>query len=203
MAVSGVIESRAYFREQSSEASESPPPRKRQRCQTPVQEDDTLQPSVQQDWSPPLSPGVVPYSPSSPASASTIQDPAISEVAHKALSAPWEGQADFRYTDDSVFEDTDPNDINNETAQPMPTPDPVGLENSDSDSNADEDDSCAELSEADEGEVPHIFETNADMCAEECSKYTVISSRKSLKLIRTQRVKISLRATSTCCISLQ
>jgi hypothetical protein len=97
MAVVGVIETKAYFRKRGAEAPESPWPQKHQRVIVPVL--DTPD-NVLLVLSPPM----------------TVDPPSgnllASEAAQTALSGPWTGPADFRPSDDNVFEDS--NDISND-----------------------------------------------------------------------------------------
>jgi len=176
MAVAKVIETRTYFHERDTESPESPRPCKRQRLETPVPRNDSPQPLTQQEqgYTPP--PNAVSHYPSpSPARVSTPlpKDPVISKAAREALAGPWTGPTNFCYDDDENFDD--PNDIGVETAQPVPVPDPTEPESSDTESDADADIDDAGLSESDVGEVPDIFETNADLDAAEYSECTIVS----------------------------
>ena len=56
----------------------------------------------------------------------------------------------------------------------MPIPDPTELESSDTDSDADEDTNDVGLDRSSAEEIPDIFETNADLDAEEYSKHAII-----------------------------
>ena len=166
MAVAQVIETRAYFHEQDTESPEPPRPRKRQRLQTPMLDDDLLRPPEWRERGCTPPPDIVQRDPSpSPSQAPTPlpRNPVVSKVAHEALYVPWTGSVDFHYGDDDIFED--PND---EPAQP--TPGPVELSGSGSDSDTDADDENAGSSESDTREVSDIFETNADLNAAEHSE---------------------------------
>ena len=99
----------------------------------------------------------------------------ISRAAHDALSTPWVGSADFRYTDDDGLEDS--NDIGSQAVQPVPIRDPTEPESSGTDperesSNTDSDIDGSDIgsSASDMGESPDIFETEADLNAAEYSK---------------------------------
>jgi len=181
MAVSKVIEARAYFHEQDTESPESPRPCKRQRLQTPVLEDNLPESLAQQEqgYTPPLDITSHPPSPSSTqVPAPPCRNPVISKAAHEALSAPWAGPTDFHHGDDDTFEDS--SDIGGETAQPVSIPGPTEPSGSDTESDVDVDSDNADgnnigPSEAEMGEVPDIFETNADLDAAEYSECTVVS----------------------------
>lgn len=170
MAVAGVIETRAYFHKRDPESPELVQPRKRQKLQTPTPEGDSAQQPMEQVTPQDYSPSATPALP---------RNPDISRVAYMALSTPWSGLADFRGGDDDIFEDS--NDIDYEAPQPTPVSDPTELESSDTDSDLD-----VGASESDRGEVPDIFETNADLNTEEYSEYTIVSSFWRLVLILTQ-----------------
>ena len=112
MAVAKIIETRAYFHERDTESSESSRPRKFRRLRTPMLTDDSPLLPVQQEQSYTAPQDIMPqhHSPSpTPPPQSTI----VSRAAHEALSAPWTGPADFRYSDDDVFENS--NDAGGET----------------------------------------------------------------------------------------
>ena len=108
----------------------------------------------------------------SPSPTPPPQSTVVSRAAHEALSAPWTGPADFRYGDDDVFKNS--NDAGGETTQHVPIPNPAELESSDTDSDADEDTNDVRLDRSSAEEIPDIFETNADLDAEEYSEHAIV-----------------------------
>ena len=180
MAVAGVIETRAYFLKQDTESLELVQPRKRQKLQTPTPEGDLPQQPMEQAASQDSAPSTTPVLP---------RNLDISRAARMALSTPWSGPVDFHGGDDDTLEVS--NDINYEAPQPTPISDPTELESSDTDSDLD-----VGASESDGGEVPDIFETNADLNTEEYSEYIIISSCWQLALILMQHARTSAWMTS-------
>ena len=175
MAVAKVIEARAYFRERDTESPEPPQPRKRRRLQTPVLGDDSSQPPTQrgrgctplsdiEQRDPPPSPA--------PAPAPLPRDPAVSNAAREALSAPWAGPVGLRYDNDDGFEST--SDTSREPTHPVPGP--AELESSDMDSDTDTDGDGCGSSKPNMGDISDIFETNADLNTAEYSEYAIDSS---------------------------
>ena len=170
MAVAGVIRTRAYFRTQDVDGSESPQPRKRQRVTTPTLE-----------FLPPLTPARergptplfenIPPTPSLVPAPALPRDSAISEAACTGLSVPWAGTACFRYDDSEVFEDS--NDVNYKGVQFEPISDTAESESSSTDTDLSSDSDLNNDSESDgseTGEVPDVFDTNADLNAGEYSE---------------------------------
>ena len=183
MAVSKVIEARAYFRERDTESPDSPRPHKRQRLQTPTLEDNSPQPHAWQERGCTPLPDIVQHDPPllpTPAPAPPPADPIVSKAAHEALSAPWVGSTDFRYNDDDDNGDDDNNilkdtgDVGSGLAHPVPSP--TEPESSDIDSDVDVDSDDARSSEPGVGGLLDIFETNADLNTAEYSEYTANSS---------------------------
>lgn len=154
MAVAGVIETKAYFHKRGTEASESPQPQKRQRVVVPA----------------PNTPDNISLAPSPPIAADPPSgNPLTSKVAQTALSGPWTGPADFRPSDDNIFEDS--NDVGNDRVRFDPIiQDPhADPESETSDTGSDMDGNDTEPSGSDTEGVPDIFETNADLnAAEHC-----------------------------------
>ena len=141
----------------------------------------------------------------SPASGPLPRNQAISKAACEALSTPWKGPADFCYGDDGVFEDS--NDVSGQSAQLVPIPDPVEPEpeSSDTNSESDADDDGAGSNGSDTEEFPDIFQTDADLNADEYSKYTIISSYRPSGLFltntTTQHLRTSVWTTLTYSVS--
>ena len=174
MAVAKVIEARAYFRERETESPEPPRPRKRWRLQTHVREDNSPQPAAQRGQGcTPLPDIIQPDSSLSPAPAPDPlpKDPAVSNAAREALSAPWAGPAGFHYSDDG-FEST--SDTSRELAHHVPGP--AELSSSDMDSDANMDGNNCGSSKSNMRDVSDIFETNADLNTAEYSEYAIDSS---------------------------
>ena len=170
MAVAKVIETRAYFHEQCTESTESSQPHKFRRLQTPMLADDSPLLPVQQAQGYTAPQDIMPQH-HSPSPTPPPQSTVVLRAACKALSAPWTGPADFHYGDDDVFKNS--NDAGSETTQHVPIPNPAELESSDTDEDADEDASDIRLDRS-SVEIPDIFETNADLDAEEYSEHVII-----------------------------
>ena len=187
MAVAAVIETRAYFgNKRSAETPEPSPPQKRQRVTVNTPEPHSL-PQQWEYHTPP--PGDI-LPPPSPVAAVTTppSDPATSKVAcTAALSAPWSGPADFRYCDDNAFEDS--NDINNDRVQldPIVKDGDTNVEDSDMDLDVDSEMDPDESSDGDRvggfdpESVPDIFETDAELSAEEYSEWMAAPSCRWLE----------------------
>lgn len=171
MAVAGVIETRAYFHKQDMENPDSVQPRKRRKLRIPTPEGDPPQQPTERATAPvditPQDP-----SPSPTTTPLTSGDQNISRAAHAALSAPWSGLANTCGGDNDILEVS--NDVDFRVPQPAPVSDSTELSSSDTDLDSDVD--CDGASGPDVGEVPDIFETNADLNTEEYSEYIVVSS---------------------------
>ena len=149
------------------DGTELPQPRKRQRVTTPTPE-FLLPLTPARERSPTPLFENIPPAPSPVPAPALPRDSTISEAAHAGLSAPWVGPACFHYDDSEVFKDS--NDVNYKGVQFEPISDTAESESSGTDTSTDsgsdldsDSDNDSELDGSETGEVPDVFDTNADL----------------------------------------